>query len=178
MNLLENKKPALMISLLLAALMAATRFRPVGSAVGLHDASLAVFFLSGFYLRSMFFPLFFAEAALIDYAAFMGGQSDWCFTPAYLFLIPTYATLWWAGRGYARRYRPIWRTLLPLALALFFSASLAFLISNVSFYLLSGYFGEMGFGQYAAGVAQYYPPYVARPFSMLRLSSAFTFSPA
>lgn len=164
MNSSENKKLTLIIFLSLAVLMAATRFPSIGSAVGLHNASLAVFFLSGFYLRSIFFPLFFAEAALIDYAAFMGGQSDWCFTPAYLFLIPTYAALWWAGRWYVSWYRPVWRTLIPLGLALFASASLAFVISNVSFYRFSGYFVEMGFGQYAAEVAEYYPPYVARSF--------------
>lgn len=161
---IENKKLTMIIFLFLALLMAATRLPSIVSVVGLHNASLAVFFLSGFYLRSIFFPVFFAEAALIDYAAFMNGQSDWCFTPAYLFLIPTYAALWWAGSWYAGRYRPMWRTLIPLALSLFVSASLAFLISNVSFYLFSGYFGGMPFGQYAAEVAKYYPPYVAHPF--------------
>ncbi|TAJ98545.1 MAG: hypothetical protein EPO39_17955 [Candidatus Manganitrophaceae bacterium] len=164
MRVSENRKIALTISLLLAALMAATRFHPIGSAVGLHDASLAVFFLSGLYLRSIFFPLFLAEATLIDHVVTVGGGDAWCITPAYLFLVPTYATLWGAGRWYARRHRSAAWTLMPLSLALFVGASAAFLISNAGFYLFSGYFGEMGFGPYAAAVAKYYPPYVVHAF--------------
>ncbi|MBI3805440.1 MAG: hypothetical protein HY282_16960 [Nitrospirae bacterium] len=170
MNGFENRKTALIVSLVLATFMAATRFHPIGSVVGLGDASLAAFFLSGFYLQSIFFPAFLAEAALIDYAATVGGGSDWCITPAYLFLIPTYATLWWAGRWYARRHRSDWQTLLPLSLTLFVSASTAFLISNASFYLFSKYFAEMSVVQYAAGVARYYPHYVMEAFGYVVLA--------
>lgn len=160
----ENGKFAPIIFLLLAAAMAATRFHPIGSAIGLHDASPAVFFLSGFYLRSIFFPAFLAEAALIDYWATASGGSAWCITPAYLFLIPTYGLLVSAGRWYAQRHRPVWRTLIPLSLALFAGGSAAFLISNGSFYLFSGYFGGMELGEYAARTAKYYWPYVTHPF--------------
>lgn len=174
MNSLYIQKTSPALSLLLGAIMAATRFHPIGSAVGLHDASLAVFFLSGFYLRSaIFLPAFLGEAALVDYAATIGGGSDWRITPAYLFLIPTYAALWWGGRWYARRHRASWRTLLPLAGALFVGVSVAFLVSNAGFYLFSGYFGEMRFGQYAAEVAKYYPPYVAHPFFYVAFAVCF-----
>lgn len=173
MDSTENRKFYLIISLSLAAAMAATRFHPIGSAVGIHDASLAVFFLSGLYLRSIFFPAFLAEATLVDYLATASGGSGWCITPAYLFLIPTYGVLWWAGRWYAQRDRSSWWTLVPLSLALFVSASMAFLISNGSFYLFSGYFGGMGPGQYALRVAKYYPAYVTHPFFHVALAVCF-----
>ena len=54
-------KPTLAIALLLAVGMAATRFRHFGSAIHLPDASLAIFFLAGFYLRaSVFFVVLLA----------------------------------------------------------------------------------------------------------------------
>ncbi|MDO9269876.1 MAG: hypothetical protein Q7T96_12295, partial [Methylobacter sp.] len=41
------------------------------------------------------------------------------------------------------------------------AASAAFVISNGSFYLLSGRYPDLSWGQYIARVAQYYPPYVS-----------------
>jgi hypothetical protein len=153
----------LSIGLALALLMAATRFHHFGSATHLPDASLAVFFLAGLYLRRpALFACFLAEAALIDYLAVVfGGVSDWCATPAYAFLVPAYACLWYAGVWYARRSRFEWRTLLPLLGALLPGVTAAFLISNGSFYLLSGYFSGMGWLEYGARVAKYYPPYLS-----------------
>ena len=94
MNATAIPRTSLVIALLLAAVMAATRFHHFGSAISLPDASLAIFFLAGFYLRSpLLFAGFLAEAALVDYLAITyGGVSDWCISPAYVFLIPTYAS--------------------------------------------------------------------------------------
>ncbi len=153
----------LTVGLALALLMAATRLHHFGSATHLPDASLAVFLLGGFYLRGAgWFAGYLVEAALVDYLAIaFGGVSDWCVTPAYLFLIPAYACLWGAGAWYARRSRAEWRSFGALVGALVIGVSAAFLISNGSFYLLSGYFTEMGWTEYAARVAKYYPPYLA-----------------
>ena len=161
MNATSISRTPLVITLLLAAGMAATRFHHFGSAIHLPDASLAIFFLAGFYLRpALFLPAFLAEAALIDYAAIAyAGVSDWCITPAYGFLIPTYATLWFAGRWYAARHQQHWRTLVPLIGAVTISTTLAFLISNGSFYLFSGRYPDLGWTEYAARVATYFPPY-------------------
>lgn len=152
----------LAISLALAALMLATRYHHFGSALHLPDASLAVFFLAGFYLRpAWLFPFYLLEAGLIDYLAIMlGGVSDWCVTPAYGFLIPTYACLWYGGRGCARRGDTGLTALLPIAGALIVGVSLAFLISNGSFYLFSGYFADLSAAEYAMRIARYYPPYL------------------
>lgn len=154
-------KTPLVIALLLVAGMAATRFHHFGSAIHLPDASLAIFFLAGFYLRpALFLPAFLAEAALIDYVAITyAGASDWCITPAYVFLIPTYASLWFAGYWYATRHQHHWRTLVALASAVVMGTSLAFVISNGSFYLLSNRFADMGWVEYATRVATYFPPY-------------------
>lgn len=153
----------LLIGLALALLMGATRFHHFGSATHLPDASLAVFLLGGFYLRRAgWFAGYLAEAALTDYLAIAyGGVIGWCVTPAYAFLVPTYACTWYAGVWYARRSRPDWRTFGPLLGALLAGISAAFLVSNGSFYLLSGYFSEMSWTEYAGRVAKYYPPYLS-----------------
>lgn len=156
----------------LAVLMAATRLHHVGSAVSLPDATLAIFFLAGFYLRSaLFVPLFLAEAALIDYAAMANGVSAWCVTPAYVFLVPTYASLWLAGRWYAGRHRQAWSTVVPLVAALSTATAVAFLISNGSFYLFSGYFADMSLAEYGARVAKYFPPYATNTFLYVSIAA-------
>jgi len=173
MNASSISPPRLAIALLLGLVMAATRFHHFGSAVNLPDASLAVFFLTGFYLRpKLFFAALLAEAGLIDYLAInVGGVSDYCVSPAYWFLIPTYACLWYGGRWVAERHELTWRSLVPLIGALFMATSAAFLISNGSFYLLSGRFPDLNWTQYAARVAKYYPPYTLDTFAYVLLAA-------
>ncbi len=151
----------------LALLMAATRFSHFGTAVTLADASLAIFFMAGFYFSRvnrvalLVFVLLLLEAGVIDYyATAYQGVSDWCMSPAYWFLIPTYASLWMGGRWFATMQRNDWSSLAKLAGIAWASTSIAFLISNISFYLVSGKFAGMGAGEYAASVAQYYPSYL------------------
>ncbi len=163
----------IVIGLLLAAVMVATRIHHFGSAIQLPDASLAIFFLVGVYLRpAWFFPLFLATAALIDYVAItVGGVSSWCVTPAYFFLIPTYASVWAAGRWYAPHHRDSWRTLVPLMGALVCGTTVAFLISNGSFYLFSGRFQDVTATTYAARVTRYLPSYVGYTFMYVLLAA-------
>jgi hypothetical protein len=149
---------------LLALVMLATRSHHFGSALHLPDASLAVFFAAGVYLRPrLAFPLLMLEAALVDwYAITLGGVSDYCVTAAYVFLIPTYAVMWWGGRMYARQHRLAWRSLMPLVALLAITGSVAFLVSNGSFYLFSGRFPELGWSEYAQRVGVYYWPYLSK----------------
>lgn len=169
-----NLKHTLIIGAAVAALMAATRFHHFGSAAYLPDASLAVFFLAGFYLRTAWaLPLLLLEAAAIDYLAIsVGGVSDWCITPAYALLVPTYASLWLGGRWYAHLYRPVGRTLLTLGGVLLLTASVAFLISNWGFYFFSGRFGEMNWLEYADQITRYFPLYVGGAFLYVALAAA------
>lgn len=155
-----------MVGLMLAVLMLVTRWHHFGDALHLPDASLAIFFVAGMLLPgALAFGALLLEAGAIDWiATSVGGVSDWCLSPAYWFLIPTYGVLWAAGRGYARVHRQRVRTLLPLCGALLVATSIAFLISNGSFYALSGRFPDMSWTEYAARVAKYYPPYLMSAF--------------
>ena len=97
--------------------MAATRVNHFGTAFSLPDASYAVFLLGGLYpaksarLSLIAFMVLVIEAGLIDWdASALQGISDWCIRPAYWFLIPTYASLWLAGRWYGLRNSPANKT--------------------------------------------------------------------
>ena len=170
MNNIQTRSIAIFAAL--AALMAATRFSHFGSAVSLPDASYAVFFLSGLYLArhgrlslAAFFVLIL-EAGWIDYyATSVQGISDWCMSPAYWFLIPTYVSLWLAGSWVASRnaikgFVP-GKALIELGVAAWAASSFAFVFSNATFYLFSGRFAQMGAVEYISRVAQYYVSYVA-----------------
>ena len=175
MNNIQTRTIA--IFAVLAALMAATRFNHFGSAVSLPDASLAVFFLGGLYLaRSARWSLaaFIAlvlEAGLIDYyATSLQGTSDWCMTPAYWFLIPTYGSLWFVGHWFALRQTMERKGFIRLIFAAWAASSFAFVFSNAAFYLLSEHFADMGVVEYTARVAQYYASYVS--VALLYIASA------
>ena len=165
----------LAIACALAALMAATRFHHFGSAMQLPDASLAVFFLGGLYVRrTLAFGAFVGLAALVDYLAIAhAGGSGWCVTPAYAFLLPAYACLWWAGVWCSRHERHGWRRYPQIAGALLVATALAFLISNAGFYGLSGYFGEFSLAEYAARVAKYFPSYLASTLAYVAAAISF-----
>jgi hypothetical protein len=147
----------------LLALMLATRFHHFGSAISLPDASLAVFFMAGLWFGGLrLFAVLCIEAALIDYVAISQfNVSDYCISPAYVFLIPTYAALFLAGTV-AARFKTLQAQDLLLQIGLLAGAtSLAFLISNASFYLLSDRFAEISWAQYVERVTQYYLPYLS-----------------
>ncbi len=158
-----NKTKSLALCAILAALMAATRMHHFGSSLHLPDASLAVFLLAGFLVASpLLFGALLIEAAALDYVAITHmGVADYCVTPAYGFLIPTYAALWFAGRIYARVHQNNLRSLGLFAAISFAAVNVAFLISNGSFYLFSGRFADVSIAEYAARIAQYYVPYVS-----------------
>lgn len=162
----------------LALLMAATRYNHFGSSVSLPDASLAVFLLAGFVMARLSWPallvfvLLLLEAGGIDYYAInVAGVSDWCVTPAYWFLIPTYASMWLGGRWFAARQQNNWRSLVMFGGVSWLATTAAFLISNASFFLLSGRYAEMSTAEYAGNVAQYYPPYLSGSLVYLALAS-------
>lgn len=171
MKLTRNRSIALFA--LLVLLMAATRSHHFDSLTHLPDASLAAFLLAGIYLPLAAFPALLLVAGLADYSAInYAGVSDWCFSPAYWFLIPTYAVMWYAGRLYAARHSQSWRGLALFAATALLATSAAFVISSGSFYLFSGRFAEMTALQYAGSVAKYYGPYLSGAFLYLTLAAA------
>ncbi|MDO8989614.1 MAG: hypothetical protein Q7U91_08245 [Sideroxyarcus sp.] len=165
MKVLQNK--TLWIAAALVALIALTRFNHFGSSAALPDASYAVYFLGGLFLGRVrgglaILALLLVEAALVDYYAInFAGVSGWCVTSAYGFLVFAYSALWFVGRWYAPRHDLTVKGLSGLFAAAVAAGSLAFVIANVSFYLLAGYFGSMGVWEFATSVSQYYGSYVA-----------------
>lgn len=155
------QKKSITILVVLSILMAATRSHHFGSLSSLPDASWPIFLLAGFYLPRWVFPLLLVEAGAVDYWAInYGGVSDWCFSPAYWFLIPTYFSLWFGGRYYLTRYQFSLRSLAELVGIAGIATGVAFLISNASFYVFADYFEKMSAAQYSAQVAQYFLPYM------------------
>jgi len=162
MNWIQQNKNNLTI-FALAILMALTRSDHFGSALTLPDASLAVFYLAGIFTGGLAsFAVLLAEAALLDYVSISQFQvSNYCISPAYVFLIPTYAVMFFAGR-WSTKYVELNASDLSRQFAYLFAAgSIAFLISNSSFYLLSGKFPEMSLIEYTGRVAKYYPDYMS-----------------
>jgi hypothetical protein len=147
----------------LIALLAVTRIGHFGGIATPPDASLAVFFLLGLWVASpRWLVIGLLAAAAADALAIAQGASSYCITPAYPFLIPTYGVLWGAGRAicvYAARWRG-WIRGLGLGVALLMSTAIAFLVSNASFYALSGYFAATPVGDFVRGVSPYFRPYL------------------
>ena len=146
------------IFLVLALVMAGTRINHFGA---LPDASWAVFFVAGFYLRDSLrwvFPLLMALAVLIDFLVINSmGLNFWghyCMSPAYAFLPVAYAVMLFGGALLQRLHREIGvRSLLLLTTVLVLATSICFVISNGSYYQLSdevtspslaGWFKNMG----------------------------------
>ncbi len=133
----------------------------------LQDASWAIFFLVGFYLRGALcgryaFPLFFAAAFIIDLIVIDAqGGTHYCFTPSYPFLIPAYAAMWFAGRWFANQYQENALGLIKFVGAAFVGVVVCFLISNIGFYFFAGKFEAMSIIEYAQSVAKYLPSYLS-----------------
>lgn len=150
------------IGLALVLLMIITRGHHFASLQNLPGASWAIFFLAGVYLRSAW-PLlgFFALSWWLDFAAYTwGGTSGFCLTPAYIFLLPAYSALWFAGRWYANQHQFAWRTLMPLSLSMVVGLSLCELFSSGGFYFFSGRFEETTLVEFGSRLIQFFPMYI------------------
>lgn len=147
----------------LVVLMGATRFHHFGSAFSLPDASIAVFFLAGLWFGGiLLFVTLLVEAGLIDYIAITQfSVSDFCISPAYVFLIPAYAAVWFGGVYSAKIASLSPKHLAGQFMALLLTISLAFVISNGSFYLLSDKYIDINWAEYVSRFIQYYPSYLS-----------------
>ena len=152
------------LTLPLIALMALTRSHHIGDAFSLPDASLAVFFLAGlvFARRWWLFGFLMLEAVVIDYIAITHfNVSAFCVSPAYVFLIPAYAVMWFAGSFCVKFKNLAAGEMLSSMGVMLLAKSSAFSLSNGSFYLLSGRYPDSSWTQYISRVMQYYPPYTS-----------------
>jgi hypothetical protein len=146
----------------LVLLMILTREYHFSSLHSLPGASWAIFFLAGLYLRAIW-PLvgLFILTWALDFSAYTwGGASSFCLTSSYVFLLPAYSALWYAGSWYARRHQFEWQTLLPLSLSLMTGAAACELFSSGGFYFFSGRFEETTLIEFGQRLVQYFPHYV------------------
>lgn len=157
LQLTRNRQTIL--TLLLALLMLATRGHHYLTPLHLPDASWAIFFLGGLTLRSRWlFGALFVLASAIDYVAITwGGVSSFCVTGAYLFLLPAYGALWFAGRSCAARFTGSRWDLIPFALYALAGTLACELLSSGGFYFFSGRFAEPTLGEFAGRLVAYLP---------------------
>ncbi|OZA30462.1 MAG: hypothetical protein B7X93_03215 [Hydrogenophilales bacterium 17-61-9] len=147
------------ISLVLILLMLLTRSHHWASIHSLPDASWAIFFLLGVYVRALWVvPALIAASVAIDYVAITwGGVSDFCVSPAYWLLIPAYLALFAGGRFYARGHGlsllGLFR-LIGVALAV---VVIAELLTSGGFYFFSGRFAEPTLAGFIPRFEQYFP---------------------
>lgn len=145
--------------LALTLVMALTRSHHWATLHSLPDASWAVFFLVGVYLRALWVaPALMLGAALIDYAAItVGGVDSFCVSPAYFFLVLSYAALFMAGRVYSRHHSLSWSALPWLLGCALVGAALAELFSSGGFYFFSGRFAEPTLSEFVPRLVKYFP---------------------
>ena len=150
------------VASLFAMVMIATRFNHFGDALHLPDASMALFFLGGLYLRKhLAFLGFVVLSVLIDwYSVSYAGVSDFCITVAYAFLPLAYAVLWYAGRRLAPRYNGSLASHGLVFAGIVVSATLSYAVSNGAFYWLGGRYPEPNMTQYLQRFAQWAPLFV------------------
>jgi len=164
--MLATRYRAPLAFLLLAALMAATRLHHFSA---VPDASWAVFFMAGFYLRGSMrwaFPLLMVVAVLVDYIVISrSGINFWthyCVSPGYWFLLPAHFVLWAAGDGVARlaKQRATWglAALVPLLVV---GVALCHLFAQGGFYWFSSSWGgEATFAGWWKNYLDWLPPYL------------------
>lgn len=174
------------IFLILALVMLATRINHFGA---LADASWAVFFVAGFYLSAgssatgrasplrWAFPLLMALAVLIDFFVVTSqGISFWshyCVSPAYWFLVPSYAVLWIGGSLLRNRYTGLHvRELGLLMVSAVLATSLCYLISNGSFYWISANVPVRSFAGWLENLGDWYAPYLRTTLMYVVIAAA------
>lgn len=154
-----SKRNTTILTIVLAVIMLATRGHHVATLTHLPDASWAIFFMLGFYLRNrVLLPAFLALAGLIDYVSITQfGTSSYCVTSAYVFLLPAYSAMWLSGKWYAAHHRLHMSSLPMFAAAATVGTTLCELISSGSFYFLGGRFVETSLSGFASRLVQYFP---------------------
>jgi hypothetical protein len=106
-----------------------------------------------------------ALAVLIDFFVITGQGIDfwshYCVSPAYLFLLPSYAAPWLGGTWLRKRYTGLHaREAGLLAVSAIIAASVCFLISNGSFYWISANVPLRSFAGWAENLGDWYLPYL------------------
>jgi len=162
---MNDRSQRAFVLLLLALLMTATR---INHFAPLPDASWAVFFLGGFYLRAwtrFAFPALMALAVVIDWLVISAqGIAFWqhyCVSPGYMALVPAYLVLWTGGAWLqGRPPRAAWQMLARGAAVLVLSVALCHLIAQGAFYWASRSVAEPSIGGWLQNYADWFGPYL------------------
>ena len=158
MNTLTKNETWLVAGLLLSILIV-TRAHFI---THIQDASWAIFFMLGFYVRkAIAFPIFWLVAFAVDLISIeaKGGQS-YCSTISYPFLIPAYASLWFAGRWFAGKYSENLRGLFYFVVAALVGITVCDVISSGGFYWFSGRFADTNVTEFAGRIARFLPMFM------------------
>lgn len=150
---------------LLLLLMAATR---VNHFAAVPDASWAVFFIGGFYLRAWTraaFPALMALAVAVDWIVIRSmGLDFWqhyCVSPGYWMLLPAYFALWCGGMLLARGYAGAsWGVLARAAVLVPLSVAVCHLFAQGGFYWTSANVADPSVAGWARNYAQWFLPYL------------------
>jgi len=158
--------------LLLVAVMIATRFKHFGDALHLPDASMAVFFLGGLYLRrhAVFIAMVLLAVALDWISISYAGVSNFCVTLAYSFLPLAYAVLWYAGRWFPPRMDGRAASFVGAFVVALVAACVSFAISNGSFYWLGGRYAQPNMAEYLSRLWQWGPLFVRTTLSYVAVA--------
>jgi hypothetical protein len=163
----NNVSLLLAVFALLTLLMLATRTHHFASLNNLPSASIAIFFLAGMYLRkTSAFWFFYVLSITIDLASsYYRGQFGNCITTSYPALVLSYGAMFVVGYYSKPKWQETsWQiNIIKVALALFIASSIAFFISNGSYYVLSGKFPDLSWAEYASRVDKYYFRSISNP---------------
>ena len=155
--------------LAISFLMVLTRGSHITNLYALPDASLALFLISGIYLKKVrFFIALFLIGLFVDFgAAALDPKLGFCLTKGYWGLIPTYAALWLCGFNLNQKERlQKLSVFIPFVSVAIF---VAFLISTQTYYLFSGRFGNPSLFNSIFHGWEYFPQYFMASFCYIGL---------
>jgi hypothetical protein len=174
---LKSLLPRPWLTLIFVALILVTRTNSNSAIIDPPDATLGVFFLAGLWAcGSLSFGLLFGACVAADFISFALGVSDWCFTPAYVFLVPTYACLWYTGHFSRKLEISKVSGLAKLAAWLMVGCIGAYFISSQSFLMFSGrYPATLSTVEYWSKIFPHFPRYIewAYAYTAIGLGIAF-----
>lgn len=147
------------IAVAILLMVVVTRGHHFASINLLPSASLAAFFIAGYYLRATgMFVALLAVCAGLDMAAITwGGVSNFCVTPAYGFLLPAYGTMWLAGRWTAAHTDWNIGSLFKTAGVVIVAAAVAELFSSGGFYFFGGRYPDPTLVEFVPRLMKYFP---------------------
>ena len=161
----------------LVLLMAATRMNHFAA---IPDASWAVFFIGGFYLRSWTrwaFPLLMALAVLVDWIVIGSlGLDFWqhyCVSPGYWMLLPAYFAMWAGGMALGHGYQGAQWSTLAKAIALVVAAvAVCHLFAQGGFYWTTRNVADPTVGGWLKNYADWFVPYLGTTTLYVGLAAA------